>query len=67
ASPGQQSLLVIQGDADETVDWQYNLRVLEDKFERIECLLLTGARHHLANESETLRRRYFEFLSERLG
>ncbi|MCJ1883357.1 alpha/beta hydrolase [Pseudomonas sp. LA21] len=67
APPGAQSLLVVQGDADETVDWQYNLRVLEEKFEKIECLLLTGARHHLANESETLRQRYFEFLSERLG
>ncbi|KAF1052238.1 MAG: Monoacylglycerol lipase [Stenotrophomonas maltophilia] len=62
-----QRLLVVQGDADETVDWRYNLKVLERKFERVECLLLTGARHHLANESEILRRRYFQFLSERLG
>lgn len=67
AAPGLQSLLVVQGDADETVDWRYNLRVLEDKFERIECLLLSGARHHLANESEQLRKRYFDFLSERMG
>lgn len=67
AAPGSQSLLVVQGDADETVDWRYNLKVLEDKFERIECLLLSGARHHLANESEVLRRRYFDFLSERLS
>ncbi|QRY80230.1 alpha/beta hydrolase [Pseudomonas sp. PDNC002] len=67
AGHGAQSLLVVQGDADETVDWRYNLKVLEEKFEKIECLLLTGARHHLANESETLRRRYFDFLSERMG
>ncbi|NMZ60839.1 alpha/beta hydrolase [Pseudomonas nitroreducens] len=67
AGHGAQSLLVVQGDADETVDWRYNLKVLEDKFEKIECLLLTGARHHLANESETLRRRYFDFLSERMA
>ncbi|MDF3932576.1 alpha/beta hydrolase [Pseudomonas citronellolis] len=67
APPSPQSLLVVQGDADETVDWRYNLRVLEGKFERIECLLLTGARHHLANESEALRRRYFDFLGERLS
>ncbi|MGC4010451.1 MAG: alpha/beta hydrolase [Pseudomonas sp.] len=67
AGHGAQSLLVVQGDADETVDWRYNLKVLEEKFEKIECLLLTGARHHLANESETLRRRYFDFLSERMA
>lgn len=67
APPSQRNLLVVQGDADETVDWRYNLRVLEEKFERIECLLLTGARHHLANESEALRRRYFDFLGERLS
>jgi alpha-beta hydrolase superfamily lysophospholipase len=67
AGHGAQSLLVVQGDADETVDWRYNLKVLGDKFEKIECLLLTGARHHLANESETLRRRYFDFLSERMA
>jgi len=67
AGHGAQSLLVVQGDADETVDWRYNLKVLEEKFEKIECLLLTGARHHLANESEVLRKRYFDFLSERMG
>ncbi len=27
----------------------------------------SGARHHLANESEALRRRYFDFLSERMA
>ncbi|MCY1263636.1 2-succinyl-6-hydroxy-2,4-cyclohexadiene-1-carboxylate synthase [compost metagenome] len=67
AAPTPQSVLVVQGDEDETVDWRYNLKVLEDKFERIDCLLLSGAKHHLANESETLRTRYFDFLSERLG
>ncbi|WP_374439486.1 alpha/beta hydrolase [Pseudomonas panipatensis] len=66
APASAQGLLVVQGDADETVDWRHNLRVLEDKFERIDCLLLSGARHHLANESETLRQRYFQFLGERL-
>jgi alpha-beta hydrolase superfamily lysophospholipase len=66
APASAQGLLVVQGDADETVDWRHNLRVLEDKFERIDCLLLSGARHHLANESETLRQRYFQFLGDRL-
>ena len=29
-------------------------------------LRLPGARHHLVNEHEDIRRRYFAFLSERL-
>lgn len=58
--------LIIQGDADMTVDWGHNLQVLEDKFDRPELLLLPAARHHLANETEALRQRYFAFLDERL-
>ncbi len=59
--------LVIQGDADMTVDWAHNLEVLEAKFDRPDLLLLPGARHHLANETEAIRQRYFEFLDQRLG
>lgn len=58
--------LIVQGDGDMTVDWQHNLKVLQDKFDQPEILHLPGARHHLANESEALRKRYFAFLSERL-
>jgi alpha-beta hydrolase superfamily lysophospholipase len=59
--------LIVQGEADATVDWRHNLQVLEDKFDRPEILTLPTARHHLANETEALRRRYFDFLRERLG
>ncbi|MET1079773.1 MAG: alpha/beta hydrolase [Pseudomonas sp.] len=61
------SPLIVQGDADLTVDWRHNLEVLRDKFAAPEVLMLPGARHHLANESPELRERYFRFLSERLG
>ncbi|PTU73042.1 phospholipase BipL [Pseudomonas mangrovi] len=60
------SPLIIQGEADMTVDWRHNLRVLQDKFTDPELLLLPDARHHLANEREALRLRYFDFLRERL-
>lgn len=60
------SPLIIQGEADMTVDWRHNLRVLKDKFSDPQLLLLPDARHHLANESEAVRRRYFDFLRERL-
>lgn len=67
APPSGRGLLVIQGDADETVDWRHNLRVLKEKFADVDCLLLGGARHHLANESAALRHDYLGFLGQRLG
>ena len=62
-----QSPLIIQGDADMTVDWQHNLEVLQDKFSQPEQRILSGARHHLVNEEEGQRRRLFEVLRERFG
>lgn len=67
ASRSQRSPLIVQGQADLTVDWRHNLEVLKDKFASPEILLLPEARHHLANESESLRSDYFRFLSERLA
>lgn len=58
--------LIIQGDADMTVDWRHNLAVLQDKFAAADVLLLPNAQHHLVNESEALREHYFGFLRERL-
>ncbi len=67
AAPGRpRRPLIVQGQADMTVDWRHNLEVLGAKFAEPELLLLSEARHHLANESETLRRRYLDFLRERL-
>jgi alpha-beta hydrolase superfamily lysophospholipase len=58
--------LIIQGQADMTVDWQHNLQVLKWKFDRPQILLLAEARHHLANETVEMREEYFEFLSKRI-
>jgi len=60
------SPLIVQGEADMTVDWRHNLRVLREKFSDPQLLLLPDARHHLANERPALRQRYFEFLREHL-
>jgi len=56
--PSDLSPLVIQGDADETVDWRYNVKVIERLF-RPEVVYLPNARHHLVNESPALRARMF--------
>ncbi|WP_282285382.1 alpha/beta hydrolase [Pseudomonas sp. PS02302] len=67
APASTRSLLVIQGEQDFTVDWRHNLGVLEAKFARPEVLRLPEARHHLVNETEALRQRYFRWLDERLA
>jgi len=66
AADSRHAPLIIQGEADMTVDWQYNLPVLQRKFAGAEVLRLPEARHHLVNEREELRRAYFDFLRERL-
>lgn len=67
APPSAHSPLIIQGEADMTVDWSHNLEVLRGKFAAPDVLRLAQARHHLANEAPALRQRYFDFLRERLA
>lgn len=50
--------LVIQGDADATVDWRYNLPVIQTLFPGSETVMLPGAGHQLANESVAIRNDY---------
>ena len=59
--------LIVQGEADGTVDWPYNLKVLKAKFSEPQILMLPEARHHLANELPAIRQRYFDFIDQRLG
>ena len=59
--------LIVQGDADMTVDWQHNLKVLNAKFNAPQVLMVPSAKHHLANETAPLRQRYFDFLREQLA
>jgi alpha-beta hydrolase superfamily lysophospholipase len=50
--------LVIQGDADATVDWRYNVGVIQKLFPGSPVEYLHGAGHQLANESAAFRRDY---------
>lgn len=61
------SPVIIQGDLDETVDWQHNLGVLEDKFSHPEVHILKGARHQLANESPSYRAQINRIIDRHLG
>lgn len=66
ASPSARQPLVVQGQADKTVDWQHNLEVLKTRFNQPRVLLLPEARHHLANETAAIREQYFDFLDQYL-
>lgn len=50
--------LVIQGDRDHTVDWRYNMGVIDQLFPDSQIEYLPGAGHQLANESEGFRQAY---------
>jgi alpha-beta hydrolase superfamily lysophospholipase len=52
--------LIVQGDADETVDWRYNLEFYQILFPGSEVVMLPDAGHQLANESSRLRREYLD-------
>ncbi|MCQ3028353.1 alpha/beta hydrolase [Pseudomonas tremae] len=67
APRSRRSPIIIQGEADMTVDWSHNLTVLKDKFSQPQILMLGHARHHLANETPEMRERYLDFLSARMA
>ncbi|MFK7975974.1 MAG: alpha/beta hydrolase [Halioglobus sp.] len=61
--------LIVQGDNDGTVDWQYNLPKLAQLFPESTIENVSGAGHQLANESQALRDHYLakveHYLAER--
>lgn len=60
--PSHRAATVIQGDADTTLDWRYNLRLLREKLPSGRFHVFPGARHHLVNETEPIRARVFAAL-----
>lgn len=52
APTSTRSPLIIQGTADATVAFTYNLKRLHTLFHEPEVVMLDGARHHLVNESQ---------------
>lgn len=56
--------LVIQGEADRTVDWCYNLAAIKAKVQGMEYYQLAGARHQLVNERDDLRVQIFARIQE---
>ncbi len=59
--------LLVQGDADGTVDWRFNLPCYGQLFPGLRIELVHGAGHQLANESVRVREKYLRQVDRYLG
>ncbi|HEY9036714.1 MAG TPA: alpha/beta hydrolase [Pseudomonadales bacterium] len=57
---------VIQGDADGTVNWRYNLKRIRKQFPNARIDSIHGAGHHLVNEARTRRHDVFTKILDEL-
>ncbi len=53
---------IVQGKQDDTVDWRFNVKAINEKFPASEVFYIEEGRHHLANESEEIRQLVFAAL-----
>ncbi len=60
------SISIIQGTADNTVDWHYNIPVLQHHFNNSHLHYVEGAGHHLVNEAHHYWQAIEKILSETL-
>ncbi|MBK1852247.1 alpha/beta hydrolase [Marinobacter sp. 1-4A] len=59
ARPVDFPVTVVQGEKDQTVDWQHNLRIIRNKFAAVEEVRIADGRHHLVNEAKDLQATVF--------
>jgi alpha-beta hydrolase superfamily lysophospholipase len=57
---------IIQGSRDMTVDWRYNIEVIRSKFATTDVTMIEGGDHELLNESDMIRGKVYECISEYL-
>ena len=62
--PGE--VLIIQGDQDDIVEWEYNLNLLTTRIPNAEVHIIPEARHQLANESPAIRNTVFDLMFDYL-
>jgi len=58
-TPLQNECLIVQGTDDMTVDWRYNLSLLQQKLPNANVVLINDAGHQLVNESDLYRKQVF--------
>ena len=60
--PNPRYLVIIQGNGDTIVDWEYNLEFLVTKFPNARVELIDDGQHQLLNEGPALRTKVFEII-----
>ncbi|MHC4552052.1 MAG: alpha/beta hydrolase [Planctomycetota bacterium] len=66
-APGSdKEILVIQGDKDGTVDWQYNLGLIAEKFPNTKVKQIPGANHELFNEAPQYKQKALDYVTQYL-
>jgi lysophospholipase len=63
----KRKVLIIQGTADNTVDWRHNLDVLRHLFSEVKITYIEDAQHHLVNESLRKREAVFQAMLSELN
>lgn len=58
-SEQQKEILIVQGTGDMSVDWRYNLPLIQRKLPNAKVVMIDDARHQLINESEKYRAQVF--------
>ena len=57
--PCNMKIMIIQGLKDRTVDWKFNIRIINEKFRNAELSFVDEGRHELFNESFYIRQEVF--------
>jgi lysophospholipase len=64
--PCDKEVLVIQGDKDGTVDWKYNVKLIQEKFPNSRLEMIPGANHELFNEAKKYKEKALSFIGDYL-
>ncbi|NLW83641.1 MAG: alpha/beta hydrolase [Phycisphaerae bacterium] len=67
AVPCAATVLVVQGDKDGTVEWEYNIDLVKKKFPNANIEMIVGARHELFNEADIYRSVVLEYAGHYLA
>jgi alpha-beta hydrolase superfamily lysophospholipase len=63
-APSQQPILIIQGDEDSVVDWDYNLEFLGERFPNASIEMIDNGRHQLLGEAPRLREQVYHLIDQ---
>ena len=58
-SPTNKETLLIQGTKDTTVEWEYNINFIKEKFHNLHITIIKNGRHELFNEKPQIRDEVF--------